>query len=397
MLRRLHAARRLGGLAAALPRAAEEQLDALRAACEGVASLAAAARASQGEGSCHAAAARALGASRPFAAAGGARTELAEPPAARIVRSRHSGVHGEKTASGRPKPDVSTVARLVQLGWFATAEDAETVLTVRKTDSRYAFETAGPAIDWLRETLGEGVHHVSGRCCAAQAVFKFPRIITYTTATLQHGWESVLRPLDAGGLGLSHDVARQRVASFPPVLAASKEFLQHRVTFLESLGVRDGRVAVARLFQLLNCSDERLRAGAELLHSHGVGHLVSAHPQLLWLSHVSVSRKLDFLSTVVGLHSDDIKSPYLTYSLEERLRPRHFFALQNGAYVRYTFCTLMVCSDARFLKAVYDLNDLASNAEVGAYAATVASPEFKAFMDEQERAIRARRPRPRET
>ena len=123
----------------------------------------------------------------------------------------------EKTASGRPKPDVRTVARLVELGWWATAEAAEAALTKRKVGSRFAYETAGPAIDWLIETLGEGKHR-SGRSCAAQAVFKWPRVLVYSTSSLQAGWEMVVHSREAGGLGLSLEVARWRVASHPQVL-----------------------------------------------------------------------------------------------------------------------------------------------------------------------------------
>jgi hypothetical protein len=86
-------------------------------------------------------------------------------------------VRGETTASGRPKPDERTVARLVVLGWWATAEAAEAALTRGNKHHRYAYETAGAAIDWLIETLGEGEHR-SGRSCAAAAVFQWPLILT---------------------------------------------------------------------------------------------------------------------------------------------------------------------------------------------------------------------------
>jgi hypothetical protein len=64
-------------------------------------------------------------------------------------------VRGEKTASGRPKPDERTVARLLELGWWATPEEAEARLTRGKNTNRFAYETAGAAVDWLIETLGE--------------------------------------------------------------------------------------------------------------------------------------------------------------------------------------------------------------------------------------------------
>ena len=192
MLRRLQAARRLGGLAAALPRAAEP-LDALRAVCEPAFWRTAAAHEVLRSECCGCnAVTRALGAARGFCAAAGSGDEPAEPPVpaaapperestaargdtggdagqsppdasatrapTRAKIASHGGSRGEKTASGRPKPDVRTVARLVELGWCDTAEAAEAMLTRRKSNSRYTFETAGPAIDWLLNRLGEEKH-----------------------------------------------------------------------------------------------------------------------------------------------------------------------------------------------------------------------------------------------
>ena len=202
MLRRLQAARRRRGLAAALPRAAEP-LDALRAVHGASLGRAAAAHeALRSEGCGRSAVTRALRAARGFCAASGGGEEPAEPhvPAAapperesaaargdangdagparpdasaaraptRAKRAQNTGAYGEKTANGRPKPDVRTVARLVELSWWDTAEAAEAALTKRKVNNRFAFETAGPAIDWLLITLGEEKHS-SGRCLAAQA------------------------------------------------------------------------------------------------------------------------------------------------------------------------------------------------------------------------------------
>jgi hypothetical protein len=96
MLRWLQAARQLGGLAAALPRAAGP-LEALRAACGPAALSAAAAHAVLwAEGCGRGATTLPLGAARGFAAAAGG------------GRASNTGVYGEKTASGRPKPDVRT-------------------------------------------------------------------------------------------------------------------------------------------------------------------------------------------------------------------------------------------------------------------------------------------------
>ena len=301
---------------------------------------------------------------------------------------------GEKTASGRPKPDVRTVARLVELGWWATPEAAEAALTRVRTVSRFPYETVGPAIDWLLETLGEGVHR-SGRSCAAQAVFKWPRILTLSTSLLQAGWEMVVGSREAGGLGLPVELARRRVASYPQVLGFSKELVETRISFLETLGVPDGRAAIAYQFHLLGSSEIRLRNGAEWMQSQrlDVVRMVSAHPGLLWRSPEGLSPKLDFMRNVVGLDTSETCSSFLAYSLDNLMRPRFFYARQRGVEHLYKFSTLVKCSVAVFLSRAHSLakGTHATAEEVAAYKAHIATPAFRAYMDEQEAAIRAAR------
>ena len=382
MLRRLQAARRLGGLEAALPRAAE-QLEALRAAC-GPAALHTTHAALWGEGCSRGAATLPLGAARGFAAAVGG------------GRAPNTGVRGETTASGRPKPDERTVARLVVLGWWATEEAVEAALTSKTNGTRYPYETAGPVIDWLVEALGEGEHR-SGRSFAAQAVLKDPGILTRSTSLLQAGWETVVQPREAGGLGLPADVAQRRVTRFPVVLGFSKEFVAKRAAFLETLGVPDGRAAIAYQFQLLGVSETTLRSAAEWMRSQGLDavRMVSLHPQLLYLSPKGLWPKLDFMRSVVGLNtSKSDTSRFLTASLDNVMRPRYFYALQRGVAQHYTFGSLVVCSDAKFLKRANSLaiGVHATAADVAAYKAHIATPTFRTYMDEQEAAIRARGP-----
>ena len=301
----------------------------------------------------------------------------------------------EKTASGRPKPDERTVARLLELGWWATPEAAEAALTRVRTVSRFPYETVGPAIDWLLETLGEGVHR-SGRSCAAHAVCKHPYILTHSTSLLQTGWETVVQPWEAGGLGLPMEVARRRVASHPHVLCFSKKFVEKRASLLEKLGVPDGRAAIGSNFQLLGYGDDTLRNGAERLQSLGldVVRMVSGHPELLVYSPAGLSLKLDFMRSVVGLSTSEILPAFLTLSLEKRIRPRYFYALQRGVEQRYAFGTLMQFADAGFLKMANGLvkGVQATAEDVAAYKAHIATPAFRAYMDEQEAAIRARGP-----
>jgi hypothetical protein len=260
--------------------------------------------------------------------------------------------------------------------------------------NRFAYETAGPVIDWLIETLGEGKHR-SGRSFAAHAFFKWPHILTFSKSALQAGWEMVVHSREAGGLGLPVEVARRRVASYPNVLGYSKEFVEKRAVFLETLGVPDGRAAIARYFPLLGVSEITIRNGAEWMQSQGldVSQMTSGHPQLLYRSPDGLSLKLEFMRSVVGLSTSDIASPLLTYSLEDRMRPRYFYARQLGVEQRYTFGTLMKCSDAAFLKRANSLAKgvYATAEDVAAYQAHIATPAFRAYMDEQEAAIRAER------
>jgi hypothetical protein len=424
MLRRLQTARRLGGLAAALPRAAEP-LEALRIAC-GPAALHTTHAALWGEGCGRGAASLPLGVARGFAAAAGGGDEpdelaapVAVPPtregaatqgdadaglaapaagaapdAARAKRT-YPSVSGEKTASGRPKPDERTVARLVELGWWATPEAAEAALTTARNGTRYPYETAGAVIDWLFETLGEGKHR-SGRSCAAQAAFRWPFTLALSTSLLQAGWEMVVQSREAGGLGLPVEVARQRVASYSQVLAFSSEFVEKRAAFLETLGVSDGRAAIGSMFPLLGVSESTLHNGAEWLRAQGfdVVRMVSAHPQLLVYSPARLSLKLDFMRNVVGLSNSEVLPVFLASSLD-KMRPRYFYARQRGVEQRYTFSSLVVSADAKYLKMALSLprGTHATAEDVAAYKAHIATPAFLAYMDEQGAAIGARGPR----
>ena len=424
MLCRLQAARRLGGLAAALPRAVEP-LAALRAVCEpGLRRAAALHEALRSEGCGRSAVTRPLGAARGFCAAADSGDEPAEAPVAAaapperesaaargvadsdavavpavsearasalVTQASHGGMHGEKTASGRPKPDVRTVARLVELGWWDTAEAAEAVLTRRKSNSRFPFETAGPAIDWLLNRLGEKKHS-SGMPCSARAVYRYPLILTYITSVLQRGWELVTLSREAGGLGLPEDVARLRVATTPTILKISRESVQKRAAFLETLGVPDGRTALAHNFPLLGFAEDTLRSNAEWLRSQGldVKRILSTHPSMLMDSTETLSPKLDFMLNVVGLDIGCVRARFLATSLDS-MRPRFFYAMQR-AERRYAFGTLVKRPDATYVKMVDGLEKPASVGEIAAYKAHIASPAFVAYMDEQEQAIRGRGP-----
>ena len=425
MLRRLHAAKRLGGLVVALPRAAEP-MDALGVVCRAALWRAAAVQdALRNEGCGRSAVSRPLGVPRGFCAAADGGDRPTEPPVAaaapperesaaaqgdavgdeassaasearaptRRKRAPRVGVLNEKTASGRPKPDVRTVARLVELGWWDTAEAAEAMLTRHKTANRFPFETAGLAIDWLLMKLGEEKHSCSGRRLAAHAVSSIPLILTHNASALQRGWEVVTLSREAGGLGLSEEVARRRVATNPTILNYSRESVQKRAAFLETLGVPDGRAAIASQFPLLGFAEDKLRSKAEWFRSQGlqVKRLLSSQPSLLMSSVKSLLPKLDFMLNVVRLDVGDFVPVSLASSLDKKLRLRFFYAMQQTEK-HYTFSSLITLSDAKFVKMIHSLKRPATVNEIAAYKAHTASPAFYAYMDEQEQAIRARGP-----
>jgi hypothetical protein len=121
--------------------------------------------------------------------------------------------------------------------------------------------------------------------------------------------------------------------------------------------------------------------------------MVSEHPELMCYSPEGLSLKLDFLRSVVGLNTSEIMPRFLIASLDNVLRPRYFYALQRGVEQRYKFSSLAICPDAKYLKMAHSLTTgtHATAEDVAAYQAHIATPAFRAYMDEQEAAIRAAR------
>ena len=138
---------------------------------------------------------------------------------------------------------------------------------------------------------------------------------------------------EAGGLHLSEEVVRRRVASCPEVLHrwSSRESVQKRAAFLETLGVPDGRAAIASQFPLLGFAEDKLRSNAEWLRSQGldVKRILSSHPSLLMHAAKNLSPKIDFMRNVVGLDVGDLSAALPSYSLENKMRPRFFYAMQQ--------------------------------------------------------------------
>ena len=198
---------------------------------------------------------------------------------------------------------------------------------------------------------------------------------------------------EAGGLGLTEEVARRRVATTPTILNYSMESVQKRAAFLETLGVPDGRAAIAIHLPLLGSAEDKLRSNAEWLLSQGldVKRILSSQPCLLMRAAKSLSPKIDFMRNVVGLDLSQVEPRFFTGSLDNVLRPRVFYAMQRE--VSYAFSTLVKRSDAEILKMLHRLKKPASVNEIAAYKAHIASPAFRAYMNEQEQAIRMHGPR----
>ena len=309
------------------------------------------------------------------------------------------GKYGEKTADGRPKPDERTVAYLVDLGWFKSEDDVVTLLTRAKASvQRYPFETAKPAADWLDATLGpEPV--VKGLRPAARAVKSLPVLLALDAATLQRKWDALMLSIEQGGvgcmlseeqaheafrkyppiltltvvnlrsgwsmltateggLGLTHDEARKSILLNPAVLRSDFEKFTKRVELLWSLGYTDAHRMVMSNGAMLAYADNTIIEHAGWWRQTGLDHakLVASYPTLLGsCSTPELQVKLDFLRHVAGLSDKDLNNgaPFLSCSLEDKLRPHFFYALQHGALERYKLSTLCFCSEHRFMERVH--------------------------------------------
>ena len=355
-------------------------------------------------------------------------------PLVRKRRSPNTGKQGEKTADGRPKPDERTVADLVRRGWFKSEEAAVALLTRGKTNmSRYAFETAERAADWLEATLGpEPVK--DGLCPAARVVTRDPLLLTKDAAALQRKWHaltlssadggvgielsteqareavrkdptllnlsvetyrtgwSMLTATEAIGLGLSLEKARECILRGPHVLRFDHDKVVLRVKLLDSLGYVEPRTIVLANSNVLKYQEDTVREHAAWWKQTGLDHvkLVTAHPTLLGAPKtIELQEKLEFLSRVAGMSTEDLNNAGSLFilSLDGRLRTRYFYALQKDRLARFgSINTMMQVTDATFLAMMQGgpCTDRASKAEVARYQKLVASAGFVAWRKRQE-------------
>ena len=340
----------------------------------------------------------------------------------------------EKTADGKPKPDERTVADLVRRGWCETEEAAVALLTRGKTVNRFAFETAKPAADWLEATLGlepvkggvlpaakavkadpslltkdaaalqrkwdaltlsaeqGGVGIAFSEEQAREAVLKHPPILGFATDTLKRGW-SMLTATE-GGLGLSPDEARSCILRGPNVFLYDHDAVVRRVELLKSLGYPEAYNIVLKSTPVLGYKEETVKEHAAWLKQSGLDHvkLVTSQPTLLGAnSTAELDAKLSFLRDVAWLSTDDLNNaaPMLSYSMDEMLRPRFFYACKHEALERNKLSTLTFCSSAVYLRKVHQLDAPASEDEVDLYKETVASADFLAWAAQEEARRRA--------
>ena len=354
----------------------------------------------------------------------------AEPPN-RKRQAPQVGVRGEKTADGRPKPDERTVADLVQRGWFKSEEAAVALLTRGKANNRFPFETAEPAADWLEATLGpEPVK--DGLSPAAKMVKREPLSLTKDAAALQCKWDALTLSAEQGGVGitLSTEQAREAFSKHPPLLNYSVETYKTgwsmllsidgldqtpeeahkcilrgpqiltydhgkvvlRVKLLESLGYAEARTMMLKEPRVLNYQEETVKEHAAWWKQTGLDHvkIVTALPTLLGASKtIELQARLDFLSRVAGMSTADLNNAasLFTRSLDGRLRPRYFYALQKHRLARFgTMNTMMQVTDATVLAMMQGetAKDRASKEEVACYQKLVESAGFVAWREQQE-------------
>jgi hypothetical protein len=362
----------------------------------------------------------------------------ADAAAQRKPRARHTGTHGEKTADGRPKPDERTVADLLRRGWFQT--EAAVLLLLGKAStrarSRFPYDTAKPAADWLEATLGRELLK-GGLLPAAKAVTTFPSLLYQDAGTLQRKWDALMLPAEQGGvgiafseeqarevvlknpqilgyavdalkrgwsmltatesgLGLSPEEARKLVFQNPRVLASDIETFTKRVELLESLGYPKAYEMVLKNSTVLNYKDETVREHDAWWKHTGLDHvkILTANPNRLGApTTAALQSNLDFLRRVAGMSTAQLNNAGSLFhrSLDGRLRARYFYALLKGRLTRFTSKnTMMKETDATFLAMAHGQTnrERASDLEVARYTKLVTSAKFVAWRERMEAQLR---------
>ncbi len=342
-------------------------------------------------------------------------------------------MRGEKTADGKPKPDERTVADLVERGWFESEEAVMHVLgrASKRARSRFPYETAQPAADWLETMLGL-VQLKGGLLPAAKAVKACPQLLCQDAATLQRNWDALTLPAEQGGAGIafSQEQAREAVLKHPSILGYTTNKLKRgwlmltaaegglglslyearscilrcpevlrfdhdavvqRVALLKSLGYPKAHEMVLKSATVLNFKEETVREHDAWWKQTGLDHvkIITMNPTLLGVAPVeALQAKLDFLR-VVGMSTAELNKAgaLFTFSLDDRLRARYFYALLKGRLARFTSKnTMFKTTDAAFLAMLQGqpYGTRASELEVARYDKLVKSAKFAAWRERQE-------------
>jgi hypothetical protein len=291
--------------------------------------------------------------------------------------------------------------------------------------------SAKPAADWLEARLGLELLK-GGVLPAAKAVKSYPGLLCRDAATLQRNWDALTLPAEQGGVGIafSEEQAREAVLKFPPMLGHATDtrkrgwlmltasegglglspeearscilrspgvlrFDQYavvrRVELLKSLGYSKAYKMVLTEPRVLNYKEETVRERDAWWKQTGLDFttIIYRQPTLLGAPLTAVLQaKLDFLR-LAGMTTVQLNKAggLFTLSLDDRLRARYFYALQEGKLARFTSMnTMMKETDATFLAMLQGQSSLkhASELEVTQYKEEVASPEFVAWREQQE-------------
>jgi hypothetical protein len=148
--------------------------------------------------------------------------------------------------------------------------------------------------------------------------------------------------------------------------------------------------------RVLHYKDETVREHVAWWKQSGLDHvkILRRHQTLLGSPPTSdLQARLDFVRRVVGMSTADLNkaAPLFNFRLNERLRARYFYALQECKLADFTSMhTMMNVTDAAFLAMLQGVSytvahaNPASDQEVERYKEQVVSAKFVAWREEQE-------------
>jgi phage portal protein BeeE len=166
-----------------------------------------------------------------------------------------------------------------------------------------------------------------------------------------------------------------------------------RVELLKSLGYPEAHEMVLKASTVLNFKAETVREHDAWWKQTGLDHvkIITMNPTLLGVAPVeALQEKLNFLRDVSWLSTDDLNNggPFFQASLDNKLRPRFFYAWKHGALERNKLSSLTFCSSAVYLRKVHQLDAPADEDAVTRFKETVASADFQAWAAQEEEARR---------